>query len=333
MVKSKMSEIRVYPPSEYITKTMSQIVHTYLHNAIEVLSTEFGFDKHEAYLRLNEKLEFEHNPEHDDFSEHIITGPVYREVNTPTNDWSDIQVKICDTKCILEKYLFNCLREYNIPPPPEWREYEFIPLKLICVTPVAVSIKINKYTLKRNIKTANLPVKFNQITLEPYANTSQRFKEEEPYIVEQLLMPAKIKDDSTLEALKNLSEEMIRFQYDAAGKRYFMSKNIVYKFEITPRGVWNETICAIEHDPNADWCKYMVVKNNNVIQCLCAVDGDNYDRYELEFIIENDIVYLKADDNTVYNFKAYKIGGALPSAGYISGYDVNSIFRLRIYND
>ena len=60
---------------------------------------------------------------------------------------------------------------------------------------------------------------------------------------------------------------------------------------------------------------------------------DNYDRYELEFIVEKGVVYLKADDNTVYNFKAYKIGGALLSAGYISGYDVNSIFRLRIYNN
>ena len=337
------------PPSEYIAKTMTNIVHTYLHNAIEVLSTKFGFDKTKAYESLNEHLVFEHNPAHDDFSEHITsehitsesitTEPGYREVKTPTTTTPPtifgvgvVNVSEYDTKRSLENYLFGCLRDYHIPPPQKWREYEFIPLKLIHIHTIPLSIKINTYTLKSDIKSVSAPIKFNQITLAPYINSETLSKEEPKYIVEQLLMPVKIKDDTTLDALKNLSEEMIRFQYDIKGKRYFMSKNMVYKFEIKPYGKWNKDKCKVEHEPTAEF-GHMFDRCNNVIQCLYAIDGDNYDRYELEFIVEKGVVYLKADDNTVYNFKAYKIGGVLPSAGYISGYDVNSVFRLRIYNN
>ena len=339
-----MTDTEMPPPSEYISKTMSNIVHTYLHNAIEVLSTKFGFDKTKAYESLNEHLVFEHNPVHDDFSEHITsesitTEPGYREVATPTTSTLHttfgvevVNVSEYDTKHSLENYLFDCLRDYHIPPPQKWREYEFIPLKLIHIHTIPLSIKINTYTLKRDIKSVSAPIKFNQTTLEPYINPDTLSKEEPYYIVEQLLMPVKIKDDTTLDALKNLSEEMIRFQYDVKGKRYFKSKNIVYKFEIKQYGTWNKDKCKVEHEPTAEF-GHMFDRCNNVIQCLYAIDGDNYDRYELEFIVEKGVVYLKADDNTVYNFKAYKIGGALPSAGYISGYDVNSIFRLRIYNN
>ena len=339
-----MTDTEMPPPSEYISKTMSNIVHTYLHNAIEVLSTKFGFDKTKAYESLNEHLVFEHNPVHDDFSEHITsesitTEPGYREVATPTTSTLHttfgvevVNVSEYDTKHSLENYLFDCLRDYHIPPPQKWREYEFIPLKLIHIHTIPLSIKINTYTLKRDIKSVSAPIKFNQTTLEPYINPDTLSKEEPYYIVEQLLMPVKIKDDTTLDALKNLSEEMIRFQYDVKGKRYFKSKNIVYKFEIKQYGTWNKDKCKVEHEPTAEF-GHMFDRCNNVIQCLYAIDGDNYDRYELEFIVERGVVYLKADDNTVYNFKAYKIGGALPSAGYISGYDVNSIFRLRIYNN
>ena len=339
-----MTDTEMPPPSEYISKTMSNIVHTYLHNAIEVLSTKFGFDKTKAYESLNEHLVFEHNPVHDDFSEHITsesitTEPGYREVATPTTSTLHttfgvevVNVSEYDTKHSLENYLFDCLRDYDIPPPQKWREYEFIPLKLIHIHTIPLSIKINTYTLKRDIKSVSAPIKFNQTTLEPYINPDTLSKEEPYYIVEQLLMPVKIKDDTTLDALKNLSEEMIRFQYDVKGKRYFKSKNIVYKFEIKQYGTWNKDKCKVEHEPTAEF-GHMFDRCNNVIQCLYAIDGDNYDRYELEFIVEKGVVYLKADDNTVYNFKAYKIGGALPSAGYISGYDVNSIFRLRIYNN
>ena len=339
-----MTDTEMPPPSEYISKTMSNIVHTYLHNAIEVLSTKFGFDKTKAYESLNEHLVFEHNPVHDDFSEHITsesitTEPGYREVATPTTSTPHttfgvgvVNVSEYDTKRSLENYLFDCLRDYHIPPPQKWREYEFIPLKLIHIHTIPLSIKINTYTLKRDIKSVSAPIKFNQTTLEPYINPDTLSKEEPYYIVEQLLMPVKIKDDTTLDALKNLSEEMIRFQYDVKGKRYFKSKNIVYKFEIKQYGTWNKDKCKVEHEPTAEF-GHMFDRCNNVIQCLYAIDGDNYDRYELEFIVEKGVVYLKADDNTVYNFKAYKIGGALPSAGYISGYDVNSIFRLRIYNN
>jgi len=347
------------PPSEYIAKTMTNIVHTYLHNAIEVLSTKFGFDKTKAYESLNEHLVFEHNTAHDDFSEHITsehitsehitsehitsdsitTEPGYREVETPTASTPPtifgvgvVNVSEYDTKCSLENYLFDCLRDYHIPPPQKWREYEFIPLKLIHIHTIPVSIKINAYTLKSDIKSVSAPIKINQITLAPYINPDTLLKEEPKYIVEQLLMPVKIKDDTTLDALKNLSEEMIRFQYDVEGKRYFKSKNIVYKFEIKQYGTWNKDKCKVEHEPTEEF-GHMFDRRNNVIQCLYAIDGDNYDRYELEFIVENGVVYLKADDNIVYNFKAYKIGGALPSAGYISGYDVDSVFRLRIYNN
>ena len=348
------------PPSEYITKTMTNIVHTYLHNAIEVLSTKFGFDKTKAYESLNEHLVFEHNPAHDDFSEHITsdsitsdsitsdsitsesitTEPGYREVTTPTPhtifgvgvEVGVVNVSEYGTKCSLENYLFDCLLDYHIPPPQKWREYEFIPLKLIHIHTIPLSIKINTYTLKSDIKSVSAPIKFNQITLALYINPDTLSKEEPQYIVEQLLMPVKIKDDNTLDALKNLSEEMIRFQYDIKGKRYFKSKNIVYKFEIKQYGTWNKDKCKVEHEPTAEF-GHMFDRCNNVIQCLYAIDGDNYDRYELEFIVEKGVVYLKADDNTVYNFKAYKIGGVLPSAGYISGYDVDSIFRLRIYNN
>ncbi len=338
-----MTDTGIPPPSEYIAKTMSNIVHTYLHNAIEVLSTKFGFDKTKAYESLNEHLVFEHNPAHDDFSEHITsesitTEPGYREVETPTASTPPtifgvgvVNVSEYDTKRSLENYLFDCLLDYRIPPPQKWREYEFIPLKLIHINTIPVSIKINTYTLKSDIKSVSAPIKFNQITLAPYINPDTLLKEEPKYIVEQVLMPVKIKDDTTLDALKNLSEEMIRFQYDTDGKRYFMSKNIVYKFDITPYGTWNKDKCIVEHNQNIEFG--YINRCNNVIQCLHAVDGDNYDRYELEFIVEKGVVYLKADDNIVYNFKAYKIGGALPSAGYISGYDVNSIFRLRIYNN
>ena len=331
-----MTDTGIPPPSEYIAKTMTNIVHTYLHNAIEVLSTKFGFDRTKAYESLNEHLVFEHNPAHDDFSEHITTEPGYREVTTPTPHTifgvGVVNVSEYDTKCSLENYLFGCLRDYHIPPPQKWREYEFIPLKLIHIHTIPLSIKINTYTLKSDIKSVSAPIKFNQITLAPYINPDTLSKEEPQYIVEQLLMPVKIKDDNTLDALKNLSEEMIRFQYDIKGKRYFMSKNIVYKFEIKPYGKWNKDKCKVEHEPTAEF-GHMFDRCNNVIQCFYAIDGDNYDRYELEFIVEKGIVYLKADDNTVYNFKAYKIGGALPSAGYISGYDVDSVFRLRIYNN
>jgi len=334
------------PPSEYISKTMTNIVHTYLHNAIEVLSTKFGFDRTKAYESLNEHLVFEHNPAHDDFSEHITsehitsehitTEPGYREVTTPTPPTifgvGVVNVSEYDTKCRLENYLFDCLRDYHIPPPQKWREYEFIPLKLIHIHTIPVSIKINTYTPKSDIKSVSAPIKFNQITLAPYINPDTLLKEDPQYIVEQLLMPVKIKDDTTLDALKNLSEEMIRFQYDVEGKRYFKSKNIVYKFEIKQYGKWNKDKCKVEHEPTAEY-GYMFDRCNNVRQCLYAIGVDNYDRYELEFIVENDVVYLKADDNIVYNFKAYKIGGALPSAGYISGYDVDSVFRLRIYNN
>ena len=322
-----MTDIATQPPSEYIANTMSKIVHTYLHNAIEVLSTKFGFDKMEAYKSLNENLVFESNPEHDDFSEHIKSEPIYRDVATPTNDDALIQ----DAECSLENYLFGCLRDYHIPPPPDWRVYEFIPLKLIHITPVKASIKINKYTLKTNINAASIPKKFNQLTLAQYIKPDAELKEEKPYIVDQLLRAVKISDINTLEALKNLSEEMVRFQYDIGGKRYFMSKNIVYKFEITPCGTWNDRTCAIDHDPCKEF-NNMFHLCNNAIQCLYAIDGDNYDRYDIEVIIEKDTVYLKADDGTIYKFKAYKIGGVLPSVGYISGYDVNSIFRLMIYN-
>lgn len=331
-----MTDTGIPPPSEYIAKTMTNIVHTYLHNAIEVLSTKFAFDKTKAYESLNEHLVFEHNPAHDDFSEHITTEPGYREVTTPTPHTifgvGVVNVSEYGTKRSLENYLFGCLRDYHIPPPQKWREYEFIPLKLIHIHTIPLSIKINTYTLKSDIKSVSAPIKFNQTTLAPYINPNALSKEEPQYIVEQLLMPVKIKDDNTLDALKNLSEEMIRFQYDIKGKRYFMSKNIVYKFEIKPYGKWNKDKCKVEHEPTAEF-GHMFDRCNNVIQCFYAIDGDNYDRYELEFIVEKGIVYLKADDNTVYNFKAYKIGGALPSAGYISGYDVDSIFRLRIYNN
>ena len=345
-----MTDTEMPPPSEYISKTMSNIVHTYLHNAIEVLSTKFAFDKTKAYESLNEHLVFEHNPVHDDFSEHITsesitTEPGYREVATPTTSTPHttfgvgvgvgvgvVNVSEYDTKHSLENYLFDCLRDYDIPPPQKWREYEFIPLKLIHIHTIPLSIKINTYTLKSDIKSVSAPIKFNQITLALYINPDTLSKEEPQYIVEQLLMPVKIKDDNTLDALKNLSEEMIRFQYDIKGKRYFKSKNIVYKFEIKQYGTWNKDKCKVEHEPTAEF-GHMFDRCNNVIQCLYAIDGDNYDRYELEFIVEKGVVYLKADDNTVYNFKAYKIGGVLPSAGYISGYDVDSVFRLRIYNN